>query len=93
MRSTGEVMGIAPSFVEAFEKAEIAAGVSIPLKGSAFLSVRNTDKTYLEELAKSLTNSGFKLVATRGTARDLEDMGFRVKKINKVWKAGHTSLI
>ncbi len=84
MRSTGEVMGIAPSFVEAFEKAEIAAGVSIPLKGAAFLSVRNTDKTYLEELAKSLTNSGFKLVATRGTARDLEDMGFKVKKINKV---------
>ena len=84
MRSTREVMGIAPSFVEAFEKAEIAAGVSIPLKGSAFLSVRNTDKTYLEELAKSLTNSGFKLVATRGTARDLEDMGFKVKKINKV---------
>jgi carbamoyl-phosphate synthase large subunit len=84
MRSTGEVMGIAPSFVEAFEKAEIAAGVSIPLKGSAFLSVRNTDKTYLEELAKSLTNSGFKLVATRGTARDLEKMGFKVKKINKV---------
>ena len=84
MRSTGEVMGIAPSFVEAFEKAEIAAGVSIPLKGAAFLSVRNTDKTYLEELAKSLTNSGFKLVATRGTARDLESMGFKVKKINKV---------
>ena len=84
MRSTGEVMGIAPSFVEAFEKAEIAAGVSIPLKGAAFLSVRNTDKTYLEELAKSLTNSGFKLVATRGTARDLENMGFKVKKINKV---------
>ena len=84
MRSTGEVMGIAPSFIEAFEKAEIAAGVSIPLKGSAFLSVRNTDKIYLEELAKSLTNSGFKLVATRGTARDLENMGFKVKKINKV---------
>ena len=84
MRSTGEVMGIAPSFVEAFEKAEIAAGVSIPMKGAAFLSVRNTDKTYLEELAKSLTNSGFKLVATRGTARDLENMGFKVKKINKV---------
>ena len=84
MRSTGEVMGIASSFVEAFEKAEIAAGVSIPMKGAAFLSVRNTDKTYLEELAKSLTNSGFKLVATRGTARDLENMGFKVKKINKV---------
>ena len=84
MRSTGEVMGIAPSFVEAFEKAEIAAGVSIPLQGSAFLSVRNTDKTYLEELAKSLTKSGFELVATRGTARDLENMGFKVKKINKV---------
>ena len=93
MRSTGEVMGIAPSFIEAFEKAEIAAGVSIPLKGSAFLSVRNTDKTYLEELAKSLTNSGFKLVATRGTARDLENMGFKVKKIIKFWKADRTSLI
>jgi carbamoyl-phosphate synthase large subunit len=84
MRSTGEVMGIAPSFVEAFEKAEIAAGVSIPLQGSAFLSVRNPDKAYLEELAKSLTKAGFELVATRGTARDLENMGFKVKKINKV---------
>ena len=84
MRSTGEVMGIAPSFVEAFEKAEIAAGVSIPLEGSAFLSIRNTDKAYLGELAKSLTNSGFKLVATRGTARDLETMGFKVEIINKV---------
>mgnify|MGYP001276414283 FL=1 len=84
MRSTGEVMGIAPSFVEAFEKAEIAAGISIPLEGSAFLSIRNTDKAYLEELAKSLTKSGFKLVATRGTARDLEKMGFKVEIINKV---------
>jgi len=84
MRSTGEVMGIAPSFVEAFEKAEIAAGVSIPLQGSAFLSVRNPDKAYLEELAKSLTKAGFELVATRGTARDLENIGFKVKKINKV---------
>ncbi len=84
MRSTGEVMGIAPSFVEAFEKAEIAAGISIPLKGSAFLSIRNTDKAYLEELAKSLTKSGFELVATRGTARDLEKMGFKVEIINKV---------
>jgi carbamoyl-phosphate synthase large subunit len=84
MRSTGEVMGIAPSFIEAFEKAEIAAGVSIPLQGSAFLSVRNPDKAYLEELAKSLTKAGFELVATRGTARDLENMGFKVKKINKV---------
>jgi carbamoyl-phosphate synthase large subunit len=84
MRSTGEVMGIAPTFIEAFEKAELAAGVKIPKKGSAFLSVRNPDKIHLKEIAESLTKSGFKLVATRGTARNLEKFGFNVKKINKV---------
>ena len=84
MRSTGEVMGIAPTFIEAFEKAELAAGVRIPKKGSAFLSVRNPDKIHLKEIAESLTKSGFKLVATRGTARNLEKFGFKVKKINKV---------
>ncbi|MFL2737143.1 MAG: carbamoyl-phosphate synthase large subunit [Gammaproteobacteria bacterium] len=84
MRSTGEVMGIAPTFIEAFEKAELAAGVKIPKKGSAFLSVRNPDKIHLKEIAESLTKSGFKLVATRGTARNLEKFGFKVKKINKV---------
>ena len=84
MRSTGEVMGIAPTFIEAFEKAELAAGVKIPKKGSAFLSVRNPDKIHLKEIVECLTKSGFKLVATRGTARNLEKFGFKVKKINKV---------
>ena len=84
MRSTGEVMGIGSSFAEAFEKAEIAAGVEIPKNGSVFISVRDTDKQFLSEIVTSLNEEGFELIATKGTASVIKEMGFKVKPIKKV---------
>ena len=84
MRSTGEVMGIGKTFEEAFEKAEIAAGVSIPDSGSAFISVRNTDKQFLKDIAEDLTTAGFTLVGTKGTVRTLKELGYPARQINKV---------
>ena len=84
MRSTGEVMGIGPTFEEAFEKAQIAAGVNIPNKGAAFISVRDQDKDYIQEIARDLNSCGFSLIATRGTARKIKELGIKVKQINKV---------
>ena len=84
MRSTGEVMGIGKTFEEAFEKAEIAAGVIIPEAGSAFISVRDIDKQFLKEIAEDLTESNFSLVGTKGTVRTLNELGFQARQINKV---------
>ena len=84
MRYTGEVMGIGKTFEEAFEKAEIAAGVTIPDSGSAFISVRDIDKQFLKEIAEDLTESNFSLVGTKGTVRALKELGFQARQINKV---------
>ena len=84
MRSTGEVMGIGDTFAEAFEKAEVAAGVEIPKTGSVFISVRDTDKQFLSEIIPSLDQEGFKLIATKGTANVIKDMGYKVIQIKKV---------
>ena len=84
MKSTGEVMGIGDTFDEAFAKGVIAAGGVLPTSGKAFLSVREVDKPGIVELAKSLVELGFSLVATSGTARALEEAGLIVEYINKV---------
>ena len=84
MRSTGEVMGIGNSFAEAFEKAEVGAGVEIPKEGSVFISVRDTDKQFLSEIVPSLVEEDFKLIATKGTASVIKNMGFKVSQIKKV---------
>ena len=84
MRSTGEVMGIGDTFAEAFEKAEVAAGVEIPKTGSVFISVRDTDKQFLSEIIPSLDKEGFNLIATKGTANVIKDMGYKVMQIKKV---------
>ncbi len=68
MRSTGEVMGHASHFGHAFAKAQIAAGRSLPLAGTVFLSVNDFDKSAALKLARDLQRMGFKLLATRGTA-------------------------
>ncbi len=67
MRSTGEVMGIDMSFPLAFAKAQIAAGTVLPTKGSVFLSVRDSDKPAIVEVAQMLARAGFTLLATGGT--------------------------
>jgi carbamoyl-phosphate synthase large subunit len=84
MRSTGEVMGIGPSFASAFAKSQIAAGAALPARGLAFLSVKNDDKEALVPVARRLCELGFALVATRGTAAYLRQRGLVVEQVNKV---------
>lgn len=84
MKSTGEVMGIDKTFAKAFAKAQIAAGVKLPTKGLAFLSVKESDRKYLPQIAKDLKEIGFEIVATKGTAKFLNDNGVIAKVVNKV---------
>ncbi|MDB4959504.1 MAG: carbamoyl-phosphate synthase, large subunit [Myxococcales bacterium] len=84
MRSTGEVMGIDSDFARAFAKSQLAAGMRLPTKGVAFLSVREVDKPGIAEVARRLVNLGFTLVATHGTAGVLRKAGLAVDGINKV---------
>ena len=84
MKSTGEVMGVAETFGEAYRKAQLAAGDLIPAAGRAFLSVRDTDKPELVQVATDLLAIGFTLVATRGTALVLREAGVHVDIVNKV---------
>ncbi|MCW8901698.1 MAG: carbamoyl-phosphate synthase large subunit, partial [Gammaproteobacteria bacterium] len=84
MKSTGEVMGVGKTFAEAFAKAQLGASVVLPKKGKAFLSVKETDKTGIVNVAKSLKELGFELVATSGTAKVIEAAGIEVQLVNKV---------
>ncbi len=84
MKSTGEVMGIGRSFAEAFARAMLGSGAKIPLPGTAFLSVRETDKKGIVELARELVERGFNLVATGGTAKVIRRAGIECRQVNKV---------
>jgi len=84
MKSTGEVMGIDENFARAFAKAQLGAGVKLPMSGKVFISVRDADKKHIVSFAKKLYDNGFKLVATCGTAAFLQDKGIPVSVINKV---------
>src|SRR5437588_1306662 len=68
MKSTGEVMGVADNFGEAFAKAQLSAGQALPTAGTVFISVRERDKAHVAEVARFFVELGFKLVATHGTA-------------------------
>jgi carbamoyl-phosphate synthase large subunit len=84
MKSTGEVMGIGQTFAEAFAKAQQGAGNAIPVSGTAFLSVRKTDRSDVVALARDLHRKGFKLVATRGTAAAISAADIECGVVNKV---------
>jgi len=84
MKSTGEVMGLDLSFERAFLKAQLGAGVKLPETGTAFLSVKNSDKQAAITLARRLTDMGFALLATRGTAARLREAGIVCEQVNKV---------
>ncbi len=84
MRSTGEVMGIARDFPTAFAKAEIGAGTVLPREGTAFISVRDQDKTATVEVARRLVDLGFAILATHRTAAYLREQGVPARGINKV---------
>jgi len=83
MRSTGEVMGVAPTFGEAFAKAQLAAGQKLPRKGTIFVSVNDHDKRYVLSLARDLSELGFTLMATRGTAAALNAAGIPAESVYK----------
>jgi carbamoyl-phosphate synthase large subunit len=84
MHSTGEVMGIGETFGEAYGKAMLAAGLTLPSSGRAFISVNETDKGQAVLLARRLTRLGFELVATVGTAARLSEVGIPVETVFKV---------
>ena len=84
MKSTGEVMGTGRTFGEAYAKAQIASGVVLPRRGLAFISVRDRDKPGVVELGKMLTDRGFEIVATGGTAQALAEGGVTCRRVNKV---------
>ncbi len=84
MKSTGEVMGVGDTFAEAFVKSQLAASVKLPKNGNVFISVRDADKMGAVEIARTLSELGFTLLATRGTASAIVAAGVPVKSVNKV---------
>jgi carbamoyl-phosphate synthase large subunit len=92
MKSTGEVMGVADNFGEAFAKAQISAGQYLPLKGTVFFSVNDRDKAQLVELARQYIALGFHIVATEGTAVTLAQHGMIVDRVYKV-KEGRPNVV
>jgi carbamoyl-phosphate synthase large subunit len=84
MKSTGEVMGIDTNFGAAFWKAQLGAGQNLPFDGNVFLSVKNQDKRNVAFIAKKLSDLGFKIYATRGTAKILANSGIDTFLVNKV---------
>ena len=92
MKSTGEVMGVADSFGEAFAKAQAAAGQVLPTSGRVFISANDRDKPFVAEVAQRFVELGFSLVATHGTAKILEDAGMQVERVYKV-KEGRPNVV
>jgi len=84
MKSTGEVMGVAGTFGEAFAKAQLSAGQVLPTTGTVFFSVNDPDKQAAIPLARRYVELGFKIVATEGTALVLESAGLAVERVFKV---------
>ncbi len=84
MRSTGEVMGLDTDFGRAFAKSQIAAGTGLPTRGTAFISVRDSDKPGVIESVQGLMDMGFEVIATVGTASFLRERGLDVRTVNKV---------
>src|SRR5712671_4205472 len=92
MKSTGEVMGVGDTFGEAFAKAQLAAGQKLPTQGTVFISVTDTDKRSVAELARKFVQMGFKLVATSGTGDVIEAAGMKVERVYKV-KEGRPNVV
>jgi carbamoyl-phosphate synthase large subunit len=86
MRSTGEVMGIARNFAEAFHKAAEGASTRLPSSGLVFVSVRDADKQAACEVARSLVELGFSIVATTGTAQALSRIGVQAQVVSKFYE-------
>jgi len=88
MKSTGEVMGIDNTFLSAFAKSQIASGNILPAKGKVFISIDDDNKKYILTIVKKLINLNFTIVATKGTAKFLNDNNLSIEIINKVKEGG-----
>jgi len=86
MRSTGEVMGVDWSYPAALYKAILASGIQIPRKGSVLFTLADQDKKEGTELAREFHERGFRLYATHGTARALQQAGLPVIELPKIGK-------
>ncbi|MDZ4160752.1 MAG: carbamoyl-phosphate synthase large subunit [Burkholderiales bacterium] len=84
MKSTGEVMGVGKTFGEAFVKSQLGAGTRLPRSGKVFMSVKNSDKARMVEVARGLVEQGFDIVATKGTAQAMAEAGVPCTTVNKV---------
>jgi carbamoyl-phosphate synthase large subunit len=84
MRSTGEAMGLDRDYAVAFAKSQMGAGATLPNTGAVFVSVRDSDKKKIVEPMKRLESLGFRIIATGGTQRFLEEKGIACTRINKV---------
>ena len=84
MRSTGEVLGLAKTYGEAFFKAQEAIQSKLPLEGTVLISVNNRDKAEVIEVAKSFAEDGFKILATGGTYDTIVSAGIEAKRVNKL---------
>ncbi len=93
MRSTGEVMASAADYPTALAKAERAAGRPLPVGGTVFLSVRDSDKDAVATVAAALSELGFRLTATSGTARTLAAAGLAVDHVRKVTESGEGATV
>ncbi|WP_019175117.1 carbamoyl-phosphate synthase large subunit [Brevibacterium ravenspurgense] len=89
MRSTGEVMGIAPNFPEAFAKAQLGASTALPTGGRVFVSIADRDKRSIVLPVKTLADMGFEIIATAGTADVLARHGVPSTRIAKHYEAEH----
>jgi carbamoyl-phosphate synthase large subunit len=92
MRSTGEVMGIARDFPTAFAKAQAAAGASLPVHGTVFVTVTDSDKAAVHAIAGPLHDLGFEIVATGGTAQAIRAMGVPCATLSKIGE-GHPNVV
>lgn len=84
MKSTGEVMGISPSFGIAFYKSQVAAGTILPRKGKVFISVKNDNKRDIIFIAKRLCYMGFEIIATKGTSKVLRSNDVKTEMVDKI---------
>ena len=86
MRSTGETMGTATTFPEAYAKSQLAAKAPVQRSGTVLLSIKKSDQDRLPKLGKLLVEKGFKLEGTRGTCRVLQAAGIECVQVNKVYE-------
>ena len=92
MKSTGEVLGIGPTMTEALYKGLVGAGYSMKRKGGVFITVRDTDKDEIPEVARHFADLGFHLYATAGTARVLREHGMQATMVHKISESEHNTI-